>query len=104
MPPSPLSPVDNGSSIMSTLAHAAAKPARSMSTSSGGSYSSEPSTPSSLYPKAPGSERSERSGSREDEHQVGRKIFLHLILLLPKVPFLKTVKLFQKISIYYIKK
>ena len=76
MPPSPLSPVDNSTGLMSNLIQSVGKPARSMSTSSGGSYSSEPSTPSSLYPKAPGSERSERSGSREDEHQVGRKILL----------------------------
>lgn len=82
MPHSPLSPVDNGTGMMSAVAHIAVKPARSMSTSSGGSYSSEPSTPSSLYPKAPGSERSERSGSREDEQQVGAKIlFSHSGLL-----------------------
>lgn len=69
MPPSPLSPVDNGVGFIASLSQTISKPTRSMSTSSGGSYSSEPSTPCSLYPKAPGSERSERSGSREDEHQ-----------------------------------
>ncbi len=73
MPSSPLSPVDNGISLASSLAHSVSKPARSMSTSSGGSYSSEPSTPCSVYPKAPGSERSERSSSREDEQQVSYK-------------------------------
>ena len=73
MPPSPLSPVDNGAVVMPSVTQSLSKSARSMSTSSGGSYSSEPSTPSSLYPKAPGSERSERSGSREDEHQVSGK-------------------------------
>lgn len=52
-----------------------------MSTSSGGSYSSEPSTPCSMYPKAPGSERSERSGSREDEQQVGRETILFIQVL-----------------------
>lgn len=71
MPSSPLSPVDNGVNLMSSLVQSVSKPTRSMSTSSGGSYSSEPSTPCSVYPKAPGSERSERSGSREDEQQVG---------------------------------
>ena len=43
-----------------------------MSTSSAGSgtssYCSEPSF--GMYPKAPGSERSERSSSKEEEHQV----------------------------------
>lgn len=73
MPPSPLSPVDNGVGFIASLSQTISKPTRSMSTSSGGSYSSEPSTPCSLYPKAPGSERSERSGSREDEHQASRK-------------------------------
>ncbi|KAK2564200.1 RING finger protein unkempt-like protein [Acropora cervicornis] len=69
MPPSPLSPVDSGTIIMSSVSQSVGKQARSLSTSSAGSYSSEPSTPSSLYPKAPGSERSERCGSKEDEHQ-----------------------------------
>ena len=82
MPPSPLSPVDNGAGMVTTMTHSVSKPARSMSTSSGGSYCSEPSTPSSLYPKAPGSERSERSGSREDEQQVGRKKVLIYYLYL----------------------
>ena len=70
MPPSPLSPVDSGTIVLSSVSQSVGKQARSLSTSSAGSYSSEPSTPSSLYPKAPGSERSERCGSKEDEHQV----------------------------------
>ena len=76
MPSSPLSPVDNGVGLVSSLAQSISKPTRSMSTSSGGSYSSEPSTPCSMYPKAPGSERSERSGSREDEQQVSRETII----------------------------
>ena len=76
MPSSPLSPVDNGVGLISSLAQSISKPTRSMSTSSGGSYSSEPSTPCSMYPKAPGSERSERSGSREDDQQVSRETIL----------------------------
>jgi len=34
-----------------------------------------------MYPKAPGSERSERSGSREDEQQVGRETILFIQVL-----------------------
>lgn len=41
-----------------------------MSVSSMGSLG-EPLTPGGSYPKAPGSERSERSSSREEDHQVG---------------------------------
>lgn len=79
MPPSPLSPVDSGTIVMSSVSQSVGKQARSLSTSSAGSYSSEPSTPSSLYPKAPGSERSERCGSKEDEHQAFiRKQILHI--------------------------
>lgn len=78
MPSSPLSPVDNGVGLVSSLAQSISKPTRSMSTSSGGSYSSEPSTPCSMYPKAPGSERSERSGSREDEQQVSKNCSFYL--------------------------
>ena len=81
IPSSPLSPVDNGAIMMTSLAHVVSRPSRSMSTSSGGSHSSEPSTPSSLYPKAPGSERSERSGSREDEQQVVRQKHLLFVFL-----------------------
>ena len=76
MPSSPLSPVDNGVGLVSSLAQSISKPTRSMSTSSGGSYSSEPSTPCSMYPKAPGSERSERCGSREDDHQVSKQTII----------------------------
>ena len=82
MPSSPLSPVDNGVGLVSSLAQSISKPTRSMSTSSGGSYSSEPSTPCSMYPKAPGSERSERSGSREDDQQVSRETIYSGIALL----------------------
>ncbi|XP_031567579.1 RING finger protein unkempt homolog [Actinia tenebrosa] len=46
------------------------KPSRSLSTSSVGSGSfSEPLTPGGSYPKAPGSERSERTSSREEDYQ-----------------------------------
>lgn len=93
IPSSPLSPVDNGAIMMTSLAHVVSRPTRSMSTSSGGSHSSEPSTPSSLYPKAPGSERSERSGSREDEQQVVRQKDLLFV-------FLGEVHYFNSLSLY----
>ena len=79
--------------MMTSLAHVVSRPARSMSTSSGGSHSSEPSTPSSLYPKAPGSERSERSGSREDEQQVVRQ--KHLFVFLGEVCYVKLLSLYK---------
>ncbi|KAK3709663.1 hypothetical protein QZH41_010988 [Actinostola sp. cb2023] len=55
-------------SIPSSLPQPVGKPSRSLSTSSVGSIG-EPLTPGGSYPKAPGSERSERSSSREEEHQ-----------------------------------
>lgn len=79
--------------MMTSLAHVVSRPTRSMSTSSGGSHSSEPSTPSSLYPKAPGSERSERSGSREDEQQVVRQ--KHLFVFLGEVHYVKLLSLYK---------
>lgn len=56
-------------SMLSSLPQPVSKPSRSMSTSSIGSLG-EPLTPGGSYPKAPGSERSERSSSREEDHQV----------------------------------
>lgn len=80
--------------MMTSLAHVVSRPTRSMSTSSGGSHSSEPSTPSSLYPKAPGSERSERSGSREDEQQVVRQKDL-LFVFLGEVHYVNMLSLYK---------
>lgn len=59
----------DGSHLISSLPQPVSKPSRSMSTSSVGSLG-EPLTPGGSYPKAPGSERSERSSSREEDHQV----------------------------------
>lgn len=56
--------------MMSSLPQPVSRPSRSMSVSSMGSLG-EPLTPGGSYPKAPGSERSERSSSREEDHQVG---------------------------------
>lgn len=55
--------------MLGSLSQPVSKPSRSMSTSSIGSLG-EPLTPGGSYPKAPGSERSERSSSREEDHQV----------------------------------
>lgn len=73
-----------------------------MSASSAGSVG-EPLTPGGSYPKAPGSERSERSSSREEDHQVNNLVFWLLIRLIHPCRLGQVNALHVKIRIIYIR-